>query len=107
MEINFRDNCRNTALFFAITNNHVEVVSYMVEQGASLHVQAVDRTKPRTLPGRKRKLWCPDPKTSCPGASTRSTFAIWEWGDEESEREPVRTKSAEHVVLENAEYLGS
>ena len=94
-------------MFFAITNNHVEVVSYMVEQGASLHVQAVDRTKPRTLPGRKRKLWCPDPKTSCPGASTRSTFAIWEWGDEESEREPVRTKSAEHVVLENAEYLGS
>ena len=28
-------------------------------------------------------------------------------GDEESEREPVITESAEHVVLENAEYLGS
>ena len=96
MEINFRDNCRKTALFYAITNKHVEVVNYMCAQGASLDVQAVDRTKLRTLlksmnvgiPDRKRKLGCPDPKTACPGAS-------------------VITKSAEHVVLENTEYLGS
>ena len=59
------------------------------------------------IPGRKRKFWCPDPKTSCPGASVITYKKHVRDGDEESEREPVITESAEHVVLENAEYLGS
>ncbi|CAE7785434.1 Tanc1 [Symbiodinium sp. CCMP2456] len=114
MEINFRDNEKKTALFFAISNNHLEAARYLIEQGASLDVVAVDRTTPRKLlksmsvpiPDRKRKLWAPDPQAACPGASTRSRFAIWEWGQEEKEEpEPLISKSTEHVVVENTEYF--
>eukprot|EP00439_Symbiodinium_sp_Y106_P051386 s813_g6.t2 len=111
-EVNFRDLNRKTALFFAISYKHWEVVNFLIERGASLDVRSTSGQKPRSMlksaqheiPERKRKRASPTPDSACPNAPTKIRFALWEWGDEDSD--PLIERTTENVVVENAEYLG-
>ena len=110
-QVNYRDNNRKTALFFAITYNHWQVVNLLVEHGASLDVRSASGQTPRSMlkaasqniPERKRKRASPTPDSACPDAPTRIRFALWEWGQEDSDPQIERT--ADNVIIENAEYL--
>jgi len=109
-EVNFRDLNRKTALFFAISYKHWEVVNFLIERGASLDVRSTSGQKPRSMlksaqheiPERKRKRASPTPDSACPNAPTKIRFALWEWGDEDSD--PLIERTTENVVVENAEF---
>ncbi|CAE7705313.1 Surf2 [Symbiodinium sp. CCMP2592] len=110
-EVNFRDLNRKTALFFAISYKHWEAVNFLIERGASLDVRSTSGQKPRSMlksaqheiPERKRKRAPPAPASACPGAPTKIRFALWEWGDEDSD--PLIERTSENVVVENAERM--
>lgn len=109
-EVNYRDLNRKTALFFAIGNKHWEVANCLIERGASLDVRSASGQTPRSLlkaanrkiPERKRKRASPTPDSACPDAPTRIRFALWEWGQEDSD--PQIDRTADNVVTENAEF---
>ncbi|CAE7318327.1 unnamed protein product, partial [Symbiodinium sp. KB8] len=108
--VNYRDLNRKTALFFAIGNKHWEVANCLIERGASLDVRSASGQTPRSLlkaanrkiPERKRKRASPTPDSACPDAPTRIRFALWEWGQEDSD--PQIDRTADNVVTENAEF---
>ncbi|CAE7705328.1 unnamed protein product [Symbiodinium sp. CCMP2592] len=110
-EVNFRDLNRKTALFFAISYKHWEAVNFLIERGASLDVRSTSGQKPRSMlksaqheiPERKRKRAPPAPASACPSAPTKIRFALWEWGDEDSD--PLIERTSENVVVENAERM--
>ncbi|CAE7194153.1 GAUT3 [Symbiodinium sp. CCMP2592] len=112
-EVNFRDYARKTALFFAIENSHLDVADYLIERAASTKVQSNQKKTPQALlkainhkpPQRKRKLASPTPTCVCPGATTRSHFAKWEWAQAQEESEPLIERSEDNVVLESHQYF--
>ena len=106
-EINYRDNARKTALFFAIEKGHLEVADYLIERAASIWVRSSNKVTPHSLlkkvghkpPERKRKLASPTPSCICPGAATRSRFAEWEWAYDEDEPQVDRTSVYLRLIL--------
>ena len=109
-EINYRDNARKTALFFAIEKRHLEVADYLVERAASTWVRSSNVTPHSMLkklghkpPERKRKRASPTPSCVCPGATARSRFAEWEWKYDETEPQIDRTE--DNVLVETPQYL--
>ena len=111
-QVNWRDSWRETALLYGITNFHTEVVSFLIEHGASVLVQSNNQTpqalltaQSRPMPEtRKHPRPSPTPQSSCPAAAARSRLAIVEWQKEDSVHEPIIEKSQHNVVVENQEY---